>query len=116
MRVRLGRLFRVRFAAPWPSPKRIVSSFANWDANCSSTRRWVYVTGNQFPVILVSGESGVGKTSLLRAGLMVPLTEQFDRKVIYWEATPTNSWESLTRTIIEGFGGRARGACHLKVF
>lgn len=66
-----------------------------------------YVTGNQFPVILVSGESGVGKTSLLRAGLMVPLTEQFDRKVIYWEATPTNSWESLTRTIIEGFGGDA---------
>jgi WD40 repeat protein len=62
-----------------------------------------FVTNDQIPVILVSGESGVGKTSLLRAGLTGPL-KGFGRIVIYWEAKPTNAWESLTDTVVDALG------------
>ncbi|MGA7342824.1 MAG: hypothetical protein WBE72_11185 [Terracidiphilus sp.] len=66
-----------------------------------------YVTNDQIPVILVSGESGVGKTSLLRAGLTAPLKEGFGRNVIYWEAKPTNPLESLTATVVDAVGESA---------
>jgi WD40 repeat protein len=63
-----------------------------------------FVTNDQIPVILVSGESGVGKTSLLRAGLTAPLKDRFGRNVIYWEAKPTNPFASLTATVVDALG------------
>lgn len=64
-----------------------------------------YVTNDQIPVILVSGESGVGKTSLLRAGLTAPLKDKYGRSVVYWEAKPTRPLESLTATVKDALGG-----------
>ena len=55
---------------------------------------------DQIPLIVVMGESGVGKTSLLRAGLSYILKGQ-NVQYIYWEALPTESPERLLHAIQE---------------
>jgi len=64
----------------------------------------VSVNNDQIPVVIVSGESGVGKTSLLRAGLTAPLKQASGRTVIYWEARPSDALASLTATILNCVG------------
>jgi hypothetical protein len=55
---------------------------------------------DQIPLVVVMGESGVGKTSLLRAGLPYLLNSQHVQS-IYWEAVPTQSPERLLHAIQE---------------
>jgi AAA ATPase domain len=55
---------------------------------------------DQIPLIVVMGESGVGKTSLLRAGLPYVLTSQHVQS-IYWEAVPTDAPARLLHAIQE---------------
>ncbi len=58
------------------------------------------VLDDQVPLVVVMGESGVGKTSLLRAGLSHILVNQ-DVQYIYWEAIPNQSPERLLYAIQE---------------
>jgi len=58
------------------------------------------ILDNQVPMVILIGASGVGKTSLLCAGLSHILAN----KVVqyhYWEAVPTDSGERLLRAIQE---------------
>ncbi len=57
-----------------------------------------FVRDDQVPLVVISGASGVGKTSLLRAGLTNILKDK-DIDYHYWEVTPTSSVERLLRAI-----------------
>ncbi|MCP4655312.1 MAG: hypothetical protein GY856_07830, partial [bacterium] len=69
-------------------------------------RSWV-LDRDKVPAVVVMGESGVGKTSLLRAGLAFILN-QGEKPIphVYWEADPKGSRESLLRKIEAEFGTR----------
>jgi hypothetical protein len=56
------------------------------------------ILNDQLPLIIVMGESGVGKTSLLRAGLPYVLQSQHVQP-IYWEAAPTDAPARLLHAI-----------------
>jgi hypothetical protein len=53
-----------------------------------------HVLDDQIPLVVIMGESGVGKTSLLRAGLSHALAQR-NIQLLYWEVLPTNPTESL---------------------
>jgi Leucine-rich repeat (LRR) protein len=57
-----------------------------------------YVLDEQIPMIAIMGESGAGKTSLLRAGLSHILSQKSVR-YIYWEALPSNPVDRLLHAI-----------------
>jgi Leucine-rich repeat (LRR) protein len=57
-----------------------------------------YVLDEQIPLVGVMGESGVGKTSLLRAGLSSGLAQR-NIRMVYWEALPNNPKERLLHAI-----------------
>jgi len=57
-----------------------------------------WVVNDQNPIVVIMGESGAGKSSLLRAGLEYTLSTNdspYGITPIYWEATPTNSITGL---------------------
>jgi AAA+ ATPase superfamily predicted ATPase len=57
-----------------------------------------HVLDNQIPLVVTMGESGVGKTSLLRAGLSNALAQKSVR-YIYWEALPSDPAARLLHAI-----------------
>src|SRR5262245_28943473 len=61
-------------------------------AELGRLRDWIL--DDQKPLVVLMGESGVGKTSLLRAGLAHALASDAI-PVIYWEAQPTDSETGL---------------------
>jgi hypothetical protein len=66
-----------------------------------------WILDSQKPLIALMGESGVGKSSLLRAGLSRTLREN-DVLVIYWEALPTEPEERLLHTIHAEWKGKKK--------
>jgi len=57
-----------------------------------------YILDDQVSLVVVMGESGCGKTSLLRSGLDYSL-KQHSLQFIYWEALPTNPEAGLFNAI-----------------
>lgn len=57
-----------------------------------------WVLDDQIPLIVLMGESGAGKTSLLRAGLS-NLIKEMGIHFVYWEAIPTRPAERLLYAI-----------------
>jgi AAA+ ATPase superfamily predicted ATPase len=63
-----------------------------------------YILNDQFSLIVVSGESGAGKTSLLRAGLPSTLKNQTPPiEYHYWEAVPDESEKRFLATVQDGW-------------
>ncbi|MBD3290856.1 SUMF1/EgtB/PvdO family nonheme iron enzyme [candidate division KSB1 bacterium] len=70
------------------------------EADISKVLGWVL--DSQICFIALKGESGAGKTSLLRAGLAYTLekeNEEYGVTPVYWEAMPKNSAAELLRAI-----------------
>ena len=66
------------------------------------------ILNDQVSVVTVIGESGTGKSSLLRAGIEFVLTADEGpnrREVIYWEALPDNPIEGLLNAIRQKWVG-----------
>ena len=66
------------------------------------------ILNDQVSVVTVIGESGTGKSSLLRAGIEFVLTADEGpnrREVIYWEALPDNPIEGLLNAIRQKWTG-----------
>ncbi len=57
-----------------------------------------YVKDPQIPLVVVMGESGAGKTSLLRSGLDYRCKQE-DMAVAYWEALPSKPVAGLIETV-----------------
>jgi len=65
-------------------------------------RLWGWIQDDQVPVVVVMGDSGVGKTSLLRAGLHYLAQRQEAPKAFrlaYWEAHSENALERLKHAV-----------------
>jgi hypothetical protein len=57
-----------------------------------------HLLDDQIPMVVLMGESGVGKTSLLRAGISDGLKKR-NVRLIYWEALPSNPSDRLLHAI-----------------
>ncbi len=76
--------------------------FAKLGREADLARILGWVLDSQICFTALKGESGAGKTSLLRAGLVYGLKrahEKYGVIPVYWEATPENPREELLRAI-----------------
>lgn len=69
-----------------------------------------YIQDDHVRMIVVMGASGVGKTSLLRAGLSNILADK-NIQYHYWEAVPSDSAERLLRVVKETWNNHSIEAC-----
>ena len=69
-------------------------------AEVATLRGWVL--DDQVPLVAVMGESGVGKTSLLRSGLDFNLRDA-DVQLLYWEALPADPAAALLESVRAAF-------------
>jgi ABC-type dipeptide/oligopeptide/nickel transport system ATPase subunit len=77
--------------------------FARLGRNEDLDRLRDWILDDQKPLVALMGESGVGKTSLLRAGLESHLKgDEF--QVIYWEALPTEPENGLLHAVQSRWG------------
>ncbi len=74
-----------------------------------------WVLDDQVTLVVVKGESGAGKTSLLRAGLTHALRAD-DVAVVYWEASPAEPESKLLQAIRAKWGSDAPLADFDQVF
>ncbi len=100
---------------PQPSAIKGASAFGEHDGELFSNlgrkseleKILNHVLDDSSHVIIVMGESGAGKTSLLKAGLVYALNkriEEFKTIPVYWEALPSNSVERLIKAISSVLG------------
>lgn len=74
-----------------------------------------HVLDDQRPVTVVMGPSGVGKTSLIRAGLEAHLTATTPpNRVTYWEAVPTDA-KSRLQHALDATSGRPEDGDHIVI-
>jgi len=87
---------------PAPFGPQDAELFARLGRNDDLNKLRAWMLDDQKPLVALMGESGVGKTSLLRAGLAHHL--QDDKvAVLYWEAVPTEPEAKLLHTVREGW-------------
>jgi ABC-type dipeptide/oligopeptide/nickel transport system ATPase subunit len=87
---------------PAPFGPQDAELFARLGRNDDLNRLRDWILDDQKPLVALMGESGVGKTSLLRAGLAHHL--QDDKvPVLYWEAVPTEPEAKLLHAIRVGW-------------
>ncbi|MEA2563228.1 MAG: hypothetical protein QOH06_4732 [Acidobacteriota bacterium] len=87
---------------PAPFGPQDAELFARLGRNDDLNRLRDWILDDQKPLVALMGESGVGKTSLLRAGLAHHL--QDDKiPVLYWEALPTDSEAKLLHAVRVGW-------------
>ncbi len=85
---------------PAPFGPQDAELFARLGRNDDLNRLRDWILDDQKPLVALMGESGVGKTSLLRAGLARHL--QGDKiPVLYWEAVPTEPEAKLLHAVQE---------------
>lgn len=88
---------------PAPFGPHDAELFARLGRKDDLDRLRAWILDDQKPIVALVGQSGVGKTSLLRAGLEGHLKGD-DVQVIYWEALPTDPEEGLLHSIQSRWG------------
>lgn len=91
---------------PAPFDPNDAELFARLGRKDDLDRLRAWILDDQKPLVALMGESGVGKTSLLRAGLENHLKGDAVQ-VIYWEALPTNPEEGLLHAVQSRWGDSA---------
>ncbi len=102
------KLPALKGAASFTSAEDDVELFAQLCRDEELERLRAAILDDQTPLIALLGESGVGKTSLLRAGLAHALKKD-GIEIIYWEALPTNPDTELLHRIRTAWG-KVKGA------
>lgn len=87
---------------PAPFGPQDAELFARLGRNDDLNRLRGWILDDQKPLVALMGESGVGKTSLLRAGLAHHLQED-KVPVLYWEAVPTEPEAKLLHAVRVGW-------------
>jgi hypothetical protein len=83
---------------PMPFTREDAELFRGLGRKAELEKLLAYVLDEQIPLVVVMGESGVGKTSLLRAGLSSSLAQR-NIRMVYWEAVPSSPKERLLHAI-----------------
>jgi hypothetical protein len=87
---------------PAPFGPQDAELFARLGRNHDLDRLRDWILDDQKPLFALMGESGIGKTSLLRAGLAHHLKDD-GVPVLYWEALPRSSKAGLLRAVQSGW-------------
>ncbi len=91
---------------PAPFGPQDAELFARLGRNEDLNRLRDWILDDQKPLVALMGESGVGKTSLLRAGLASHLKGD-GIPVVYWEALPTDPEAGLLHAVRSAWGDPA---------
>jgi hypothetical protein len=94
---------------PMPFTREDAELFRGLGRKAELEKLLAYVLDDQIPLVVVMGESGVGKTSLLRAGLS-NLLAQRSIQMVYWEALPSSPKERVLHAILASWDTAKQGA------